>query len=212
MWLRERFGVAGRMVRHRRARPCVVDLYIADQLLFPGQLGGIQNAATTIGDPLRDRAAARVRALLRVADRSADSPSQILMHPLGGLAFADRPHRPWPTFVTVRRGPLVNVMICVITAVWLAVMAGTWRIVPWRPLDIDSSAILVWHSQTAISSGGFFCVSYALLLFNLLPIFPLDGGQMLQSILWMKFGYYRATNFATITGMIGASMSVGLGP
>jgi hypothetical protein len=49
-----------------------------------------------------------------------------------------------------------------------------------------------------------FLVSYALLLFNLLPIFPLDGGQMLQSILWKKFGYYKATYFATVTGMIGA--------
>ena len=126
------------------------------------------------------------------------------MHPLGGLAFADCPRRPWPNFVTSAGGPLVNVVICIITAVWLAVMAGTWRIVPWRAWT--STCVLVWHSQTAFFVWWIFLVSYALLLFNLLPIFPLDGGQMLQSILWKKFGYYRSMYFATVTGMIGASI------
>src|SRR5687768_5564215 len=40
--------------------------------------------------------------------------NDILMWPLGGLAFAQPPRRPWPTFVTVAGGPAVNVIICVI--------------------------------------------------------------------------------------------------
>src|SRR5260221_14621489 len=38
----------------------------------------------------------------------------ILMWPLGGLSMAHAPRRPWPTFVTVAGGPLVNVLICLV--------------------------------------------------------------------------------------------------
>jgi hypothetical protein len=34
----------------------------------------------------------------------------------------------------------------------------------------------------------------------------MDGGQLLQSILWPKFGYYKSMNFACITGMVGAAL------
>ena len=48
---------------------------------------------------------------------------------------------------------------------------------------------------------GFFNLS--LFLFNMLPVYPLDGGQMLQAILWPHMGYYRSMNFACVTGMAG---------
>src|SRR5262249_36313887 len=41
-------------------------------------------------------------------------------------------------------------------------------------------------------------------LFNLLPIFPLDGGRILQTSLWFWIGQYRATLIACVVGMIGA--------
>src|SRR5262249_22769029 len=47
---------------------------------------------------------------------------EILLWPLGGLAYAQPPHRPWPTFFTVAAGPLVNVAICVVTGSALALM------------------------------------------------------------------------------------------
>ena len=136
-------------------------------------------------------------------------PSQILMHPLGGLAFADAPRRPWANFVTVLFGPLVNVLICTVATLGMMVLAGTWRIVPWNPFALNMPAILnvIRHgTETFRFLVLVFSISYGVLLFNLWPVFPLDGGQLLQSVLWAKFGYYRATIFATVTGMIGASI------
>jgi hypothetical protein len=49
-----------------------------------------------------------------------------------------------------------------------------------------------------------YVVSYALLLFNLLPIYPLDGGRILQELLWFRLGHHRSMMIATQTGMVGA--------
>jgi hypothetical protein len=49
-----------------------------------------------------------------------------------------------------------------------------------------------------------FEISYVVLLFNLLPIFPFDGGQMVQAALWPKLGHARSMSVATMTGMIAA--------
>jgi len=128
----------------------------------------------------------------------------ILMWPLGGLAMATPPHRPWPTFVTVAGGPMVNVILCATAGTVLWKLTG--GIVPLNPFHrfLPREFLLSAHGELVFYIWYLFIVSYMLLLFNLLPIFPLDGGQILQTILWPWFGYYRATSFACITGMIGA--------
>jgi len=127
--------------------------------------------------------------------------NDILMHPLGGLAFTQPPHRPLPQFLTSAGGPAVNVLICIVCGSFLWWTSG-W--LPWnpfriRPLESFNSWIDIWRYAYWI-----YLISWSLLLFNLLPIFPLDGGQMLQAALWPKFGYYKSMLFACVTGMIGA--------
>jgi len=136
----------------------------------------------------------------------------ILMSPIGGLAFAHPPRRPFPTFLTVAGGPAVNVVLCILTAIYLfAIKWGVqinlfnlsqvdgdyyWNMFYLHPALFYFSRFILWM----------FIISWGLLLFNLLPIYPLDGGQMLQAILWPHVGYYKSLKFAAITGMIGAGV------
>lgn len=126
---------------------------------------------------------------------------EILMWPLGGLAMADAPRRPLPQFITVIGGPMVNVAVCALAAASLYAITG-------RPASLDPFRVLppveYYFTTAAFYIWWVFKVSYLLLLFNLLPIFPLDGGQMLQTALWPVMGYYRSMNFACVTGMAGA--------
>ncbi|HWE94242.1 MAG TPA: M50 family metallopeptidase [Tepidisphaeraceae bacterium] len=128
----------------------------------------------------------------------------ILMTPLGGLAMARPPHRPLPTFITVAAGPMVNVVICLLTAGAIAVLRSGqhW----WNPVHffVERGWPVDGWVDTYFYLYLFYTVSLALLLFNLLPIFPLDGGQMLQAALWPKLGHYRSMMFACVTGMVGA--------
>jgi Zn-dependent protease len=141
---------------------------------------------------------------------------EIIMHPLGGLAMAQAPKRPWPTFVTVAGGPLVNVVICAITGtiLWLA-----FGLIPWNPASVKSLERLYesgYETFVSFRTWGVWVMwihfmSWSLLVFNMLPIFPLDGGQMLQSILWPKFGYYKSMLFAATTGIVGGGLLAAVG-
>jgi Zn-dependent protease len=135
-------------------------------------------------------------------------PQEIILTPIGGLAMADAPHRPGATLVTVMGGPAVNVLICLITGVALALMGVS--VLPWNLFNLHEG-MMPRVDWLAYGLWFVFAVSWALLLFNLWPIFPLDGGQMLQAVLWWKIGYYKATLFACATGMVGAVLMAMVG-
>lgn len=138
--------------------------------------------------------------------------NEILLWPLGGLAFVSTPRRPWPSFFASAGGPLVNVAICLIAGGLLLAMSGGQMSLPLNPLlpfggtmpMNDSGLLLISTNSFAYYLWWIFLTSWTLLFFNLLPIFPLDGGQMLQAALWPRLGYFRSMNLACTVGMAGA--------
>ncbi len=130
----------------------------------------------------------------------------ILMWPLGGLAYAHAPMRPWPQFVTVAAGPLVNVVLCLVSAAILIVHEQTADLFSWNPLI----GVRYWFEEPWLNVvATFYRVNLFLLAFNLLPIYPLDGGQIFHAILWPFVGLQRATLIACYVGLAGC-LALGL--
>ncbi|HZV07079.1 MAG TPA: site-2 protease family protein [Gemmataceae bacterium] len=143
--------------------------------------------------------------------------TEILMWPLGGLAYVDVPHEPRAHFITAAAGPLVNILLAGLCAFLLAFACDSSYQPPWNPLAfpfrIDASGLIklwTWSNQEEyvrhvwpIVLARMFWVNYALTLFNLaLVCFPMDAGRMLQSVLWPSLGYRQATLAVVYSGFV----------
>jgi Zn-dependent protease len=117
--------------------------------------------------------------------------NQIVLWPMGGVAYVDPPPRPGAALWSIAAGPLVNVALLPLlsAAGWLSRWSG------WAQAMPNAHALLraVWF------------INLGLLMFNILPIYPLDGGQILRSLLWFPLGRARSLIVATIFGLIGAA-------
>ncbi len=132
---------------------------------------------------------------------------EILLWPLGGLAYTNPPHNATAHMITTLAGPMVNVLLCMLCSVVLIVWTGSLGAVPWNPLHPTipvSASVFLSATPAQIWVMRFFGISYFILLINLLPIFPFDGGRIVQAWLWPSKGYAASMEIATGTGMVGA--------
>jgi Zn-dependent protease len=197
--------------------------------------------------------------------RVGGEAKEILMWPLGGLAYVDVPHTPRANFIATAAGPAVNVIICAACAVGLAFggflpnanpLASPYvsEIKNYEDGRVYTSAygLKLYKKDTAEPMAGFqdlidaqmksggglqdrvvihpdeaaalakfaaasghdralapgwavwlnrtFYVSWILLLFNLIPAYPLDGGRMFQTAVWARTDYRRGVTVAAYTG------------
>src|ERR1700692_4322741 len=122
--------------------------------------------------------------------------NRIVLWPLGGVAYVDPPPRPGATLWSIAAGPLVNVALFPI----LYMVFALGRLWGWA--DTMPDVLKLAYSILFIDVG--------LLVFNILPIYPLDGGQILRSLLWFVMGRARSLMAATIIGFIGIAGFIGL--
>src|ERR1700733_3859231 len=117
--------------------------------------------------------------------------NQIVLWPLGGVAYVNPPPRPGATLWSIAAGPLVN-------AVLVSVFMILGHVI--RSFGLVQSIPIFFQLLRAVAY-----INVGLLIFNLLPIYPLDGGQILQSLLWFAMGRARSLMAATIVGFIGVA-------
>ncbi len=131
--------------------------------------------------------------------------NEILMWPLGGLAYCMPPNRWKAHLITVIGGPAVNVTFLVIITPMLGLMTGHWKDVAIpNPFDGFVGIFHVQNQWSLLALYLFNRMNMIMLLFNLLPMFPMDGGRILQAVLWRWMGYSRSMRIAVRIGYFGA--------
>ena len=124
------------------------------------------------------------------------SSDQIVLWPLGGVAYVNAPQRPGATLWSIAAGPLVNVaLVPVFLALWWLDRANNWAH-QWPDFHVFLRSLRM--------------INTVLLIFNLLPVYPLDGGQILRSLLWYPLGTARSLQVATGIGFLGGAALVAL--
>ncbi|WP_309083288.1 site-2 protease family protein [Chelativorans sp.] len=112
----------------------------------------------------------------------------ITLLPIGGLARLERmPEEPGQEFVIAIAGPLVNV---VIAGVIIVILGGTVGVEQMMQVEDPRTNFLVRLAG----------VNIFLVLFNMIPAFPMDGGRVLRALLATRLDWARATQIAANIG------------
>lgn len=128
---------------------------------------------------------------------------EIILLPLGGLALLGRnPSKPVHELVIALAGPLVNVIIAAalipVTSISFLMSGLDGSTFTQGALSPSVPTMLILLLQANV----------ILVLFNMIPAFPLDGGRVFRAILAMFINYQRATSIAST---VGQTIAIGLG-
>jgi Zn-dependent protease len=112
----------------------------------------------------------------------------ITLLPIGGLARLEKmPDKPVQEILVAIAGPAVNVAIAALLGVLILARGG------FQPLD-----------ELDVARGSFlqrlFAINIGLVVFNMLPAFPMDGGRVLRGLLALTMDHPRATRIAAVVG------------
>jgi Zn-dependent protease/predicted transcriptional regulator len=112
----------------------------------------------------------------------------ITLYPIGGVARLEHmPEKPVEELWVALMGPAVNLVIGALLFIYLL---ATNTLMPFNQVTVGSGSVF----------ERLMIVNFTLLLFNLLPAFPMDGGRVLRALLAMRMDYVRATQVAAYIG------------
>jgi Zn-dependent protease len=114
---------------------------------------------------------------------------RILLLPIGGMAEFDRiPTKPSEELLITAAGPAVNfaLVILLLPFCWRTLLSGN------EVAEFSSANLIaqLWLGNLLMGT------------FNLLPVFPMDGGRIFRALLAIKLPYLRATYWAATVGRI----------
>jgi stage IV sporulation protein FB len=128
-----------------------------------------------------------------MASRFGVRTREIVLYPIGGVARLESMPGGWAELAIALAGPAVNVVIaagCAVTLAALHVPSALRPTMAWPEAGLVQQ--LLW-------------ANVALVVFNMVPAFPMDGGRVLRAILAIGLGQHRATRIA---GFIGQAIAV----
>jgi len=121
---------------------------------------------------------------------------RILLTPIGGIIeLGSLPRQPRRELAIIAAGPAVNFVLAAFLALW----------VPWPRLFIADGTIPDTVQSFVQELLRF---NIVMGLFNLIPVFPMDGGRMLRAGLATRMPYLRATAIAARVGQLFAAFLV----
>jgi len=118
-----------------------------------------------------------------VGRRAGIPAKSITLFFFGGVAHIGKEaSRPTTELIMAAAGPLCSIAL-----------AGLFYVISWLTSDLNE--------YVSALTGWLFLINGILAIFNMIPGFPLDGGRVLRSIIWLTTGnYMRATRIATMAG------------
>lgn len=122
------------------------------------------------------------------ARRYGVETEDVTLWPFGGIANMERmPEKPSEELIVSIAGPLVNVVIALLLALYLGGRVDSQQLGEFDSPALSMAAKVMW-------------ANVVLVLFNMIPAFPMDGGRVLRALLAMGLGNARATELAAWIG------------